>query len=791
MLKLHRITLLSALPAIFLPILMAVSPVAGAQAIEEVVVTAQKREQSLQDVSVAVTAVSGKDLVDLGVADAFRLDVLAPGLQLGLSGNDPRPALRGARTQQVEANDVAVSFYSDGLYRPRHGQALAGFVDVDRVEVLRGPQGTLFGRNSFGGLIHVISNKPDFNEVDYGAAVTGGDYEQIRGEGFINVPLGEKAAFRVAGVREHRDPYVKNITLGDKGGLKDADTTYIRGLLSVAPSDAVDVNLRAEYWEDDSNGNGSFGYFIEGIPVNLETGLTNGVSGTLRPRIGRSDECAGTCGRYGAGFDSVATPGPDNVAPTLSSPYRIADDTVPVRDLEEVTLAGDASMDFGFATLKVTLAYMDYEEYRWADCDLSAYPTLGCGNDITSETTQQEVQLTSRPDSRLQWVAGMFFLQEDLTNAFLWQDIHVSLINNAPDPNAAPVNQFASWASQIQVDSSSSAAYGQASFSMTDNMRILGGLRYTYDERDWQIYSQNPDDLSRVDFSVLNVLDTRDGEDVTTADRSWSKVTWKAGAELDLGDNSMVYATVSTGFLAGNQQGAFNGADYYDEQTVIAYEIGSKNLFAGGRLLFNASLYYNEYEDLLATRFVDTGVTTLAFTDNAGEVDAYGAELEIDWAATEQLQLGARIAVQDVEYGNFVLPNVYQEGGETISGIDNLFQLDGLQVQNSPDITATLLGSYNIDLGSMGSLRPAFTVYISDDYRADDSPWSYGNQDSFTKTDLSLTWTSSNQDWGIRAFVHNVEDEAVLLKATRFGGDVAITDYGPPRTWGVTLRYRY
>ena len=764
-------------------VLAAISVGPSAQAlIEEVIVTAQKREQSLQDVSVAVTVVSGKDLVDLGVTDAFRLEVLAPGLQLGLSGSDPRPALRGARTQQVEANDVAISFYTDGIYRPRHGQALAGFVDVNRVEVLRGPQGTLFGRNSFGGLIHVISNRPDFNEIDYGAAVTAGAYEQLRGEGFINVPLGEMAAIRVAGVREARDPYVENVTLGDKGGIKDADTSYLRALLSVAPNDTMDIDLRAEYWKDDSNGNGSFGYFIEGIPVNPETGLTNGVSGTLRPRIGRSDECAGTCGRYGAGFDYVATPGPDNVTPTLSDPYKISDDTIPKRNLEETTFAGDIAMDFGFATLKVTLAYMDYKEYRWADCDLSPYPTLQCGNDITSETTQQEVQLTSAPHSGLQWVAGMFFLQEDLTNAFLWQDIYYDLKDNAPNPDADPVNLYASWANQIRVDSSSIAAYGQASYAMTDTMRILAGIRYTDDERDWKIYGQNPADLTSIDFSVLTVPDGKG---------SWDKITWKAGAELDLGENSMVYATVSTGFLAGNQQGAFNGTSSYDEQTVTAYEIGSKNLFAGGRLLFNASIYYNEFEDLLATRFVDTGATTLAFTDNAGEVDAYGVEIEMDWAATEQLQLGARIAAQNIEYGDFVLPNVFQEGGETINGVANLFQLNGLQVQHSPDITATLLGSYTIDLDSMGTLRPAFTVYISDDYRVDDSSWSFGNQDSFTRTDISVTWTDRNEDWGIRAFIHNVEDEAVLLKATRFGGDVAITDYGPPRTWGVTLTYKY
>ncbi|MDJ0751342.1 MAG: TonB-dependent receptor plug domain-containing protein, partial [Woeseiaceae bacterium] len=225
------------------------SAFAQTRVLEEITVTAQKREQSLQDTAVAVTALSGDDLAANGVIDIARLDTLAPGLQLGQSGNDPRPAMRGARTQQVEANDVAVAFYTDGLYRPRHGQALAGFVDISRVEVLRGPQGTLFGRNSLGGLIHVVSNKPEYDATDYGFALTGGDFSQARGEGFFNVPMGDSAALRVAAVRETRDPYVSNTELGDSGGLKDADTSYIRGQLAFAPSDTFDVTFRAEYWK--------------------------------------------------------------------------------------------------------------------------------------------------------------------------------------------------------------------------------------------------------------------------------------------------------------------------------------------------------------------------------------------------------------------------------------------------------------------------------------------------------------------------------------------------------------
>ena len=748
---------------------------------EEILVTATRRTANVQDVSVAVTAVTGEQLEALGINDLFRLDAITPGLQLGLSGADPRPALRGARTQQVEANDVAVSFYTDGIYRPRHAQALAGFVDVDRVEVLRGPQGTLFGRNSLGGLVHVISNRPDAEEADYGMSLTTGDYSWMRGEGFVNLPLGDQAALRVAAVQENRDPYVQNITIGDRGGMKDADTTYVRAQLAFAPSERFDVNLRFEQWNDDSNGNGHFGYYVEGVPVNLSTGRTNGVNGVMRPRIGRSDECAGTCGRSGAGFDMVATPGLDTAEPVTDSPYLIADDAVPQRALEETTFAIEVNFGLDFADLKLNIANMDYGEYRWADCDLTRLAYTECGNDITSQTGMQEVQLTSTNDGRLEWVMGAFFLQEDLENAFLWRDIASLAAGNVP-VSPPDRNTFASWTNQIRVDTTSSAFYAELKYAVTDSARIIGGLRYTDDERDWQIYGQNPDNVQRLDFSVLEVPD---------GEGSWSKVTWRAGLEMDVAEQSLLYFTASTGFLAGNQQGAFQGTNSYDEQLVTAFEIGSKNRSADGRLLFNASFYYNQFEDLLATRFVDTGVTTLAFTDNAGEINALGLELEIDWLATEQLILGTRVALQNVEYGEFAVPNVYQEGGTTVSGVANVFDLEGLQVQNSPDFTLSVLASYSIDLGDSGSLLPSLALFYSSDYRVDDSPWFYGNQESFTKTDLSLTWRNLSGDWSIRAFVNNLEDEAVLMKATRFGGDVAITDYGNPRQWGVDLSYRY
>ncbi len=758
--------------------------------LEEIVVTAQRREQSLQDVSVSVTAVGGDMLIQNGIADVSRLDVLVPGLVFQQAGNDVGFSMRGAVTAQVEANDVSVAFYTDGLYRPRHGQALSGFVDIERVEVLRGPQGTLFGRNSYGGAINVISNKPSFEEYDYGVSLTVGDYSHLRTEGFANVPLGERAAFRLTAVRETRDPYVENITIGDDGGLKDADNWYLRGQFAFEPNDDTSLLLRLERWEDNSNGNGSFGYKALGVPVNSTSGLTNGLSGTLNGFIGQRTNCGG-CGRFGAGLDATAES-------ALSDIYKISSDFPPFRDIEETTIAGELKYSgWDFTDVKVTLGYMDYEELRMDDFDFSAFSSVIGGNQITSETSSQEIQFSSKNDGPLEWVAGLYFMQEDLTNAFLWMDVNGlfsgNVVDNAPDPNVAPTYTWAPWMEDIRIDTTSQAIYAQGTYAITDNTRLIAGVRYTDDERDWSVFG--PQDIVNGvngafagDNSVIQFTTPLATQD---ANATWSKVTWKAGIEWDVKDDVMAYLTASTGFLSGNSRGAFTGSDTYDERLVDAYEIGLKSILLDNRMRFNAAIYYNAYDDLLATTFVQAGNTVLAQSDNAGSSNALGLEVEIDWVPVERLSLGLRAAFSQAEYDEFVTGYQFAEGGQTIDGIAGLIRRDGAQVRNSPELTLTLLGSYDFDLGDLGTLTPGITLYYSDDYRAFDRPYTFTAQDSYTKTDLTLGWTSLDGDWNLQAFVRNLEDEAVLIDATVYGGSLAVTDFAAPRTYGLRMGYRF
>jgi iron complex outermembrane receptor protein len=751
----------------------------NSEGLEVISVTATKRVKSIQNVSLAVTAVSAKDLLENGVTDILSLDTLAPGLKTGVSGNDARPAMRGARTEQVEANDVAIAFYSNGVYRPRHGQALAGFVDLERVEILRGPQGTLFGRNSFGGAIDVIAKKPELGVTEGGMATTFGNFAHIRAEGFANIATGDDTALRVTGVREVRDPYVKN-TFNPDAGLKDADMYFVRAQLFSEFSEDVNLNVKVESWQDESNGGGAFGYHILGTPINPATGLTSPFA-PLTERIGRDDVCGGNCGRFGAGLDLSATPGLDTSQAVSPDPFTQQFDYVPSKEVSDVSISAELNWSLESVDLKVIGAIMDYEETRFTDGDFSTFASTADGNAIKSKTNSLEVQLSSTYESDFEWVAGVYLFSEDLDNAFLNASLG-DIVDNAPDLSTPPETLYPVWLNEIRLETTSSAAYFQGNYAFSDDTRAIVGLRYTSDEREWDIYGQNPDDRTEINFSEL---------EVENAEGDWSKVTWKLGVEHDLTSKQLLYATISTGFLAGNAQGAFRGDDTYDEQTVTAYELGWKNMLMDNTLRVNASLYYNQYKDLLSTRFQNVGGTSLSFFGNAGEIDALGLELEIDWQASEQLRLGARAAFNNSEYGDFVTPNVFQEGGETINGIDNLFQLDGDQVQLSPDYNITLLGSYEIELGEHGRITPSVSLQLSDSYRTNDLPFAFGEQDSYQKLDASVTWVSNSEEWRIRAYVQNANDELILLRSVRFGGNVAAADYANPRTIGVRVGYQF
>ncbi|MEM0984941.1 MAG: TonB-dependent receptor [Pseudomonadota bacterium] len=738
------------------PALAQDAPVENERKLGVITVTAEKRAESVQDVPLSVTAVSGEVLSAAGITDLSTLDKLAPGLQFGQSGTDARPAIRGARTENVSVQqDPIVAFYVDGVYRSLTSQALASIVDVERVEVLRGPQGTLYGRNSFGGAVNIISNQPT-DEIEYGGTVTLGNYERVRTEAYGNAPLTDNLFFRITAAVEQHDFIVEN-DFNPDAGLRDKDEQYARAQLRFEPTDTMDFTLRASTWSQGGNGNSEFGYKLIGTPTDtssLEGVLTGGIT-PVNPRVGGGN------------------------SPVIADPYTIDTDFETTLDTEQTSIDLEGNFDLGFANAKVLLSYVDFETARNADTDLSRFNSGFAGQEDEVIATTQELQLTSATDGPLEWTAGAFLLQEDKRGLFIFDRLfNTDPVTNTPDGTVATAF-FSDFNARADVETDSIAIYGQGTYALTDILRVTAGLRYTEDEKDFARVTAG---RNTTPVSFFN--DDGSPRPVTTDDATFDKTTWRLGGEFDVSDDSLLYVSVSTGFQSGGFNNGIDevtGGASFGPQEVIAYEIGSKNVLLDGDLVLNAVLYQNEFEDLLAQEFVNVGATTLAISTNAGEATSTGLELEADWAPTNELLLTARAAIQNSEFGDYQV-------NEPVTG--SSVNLDGGRVPLSPDVTLGLGGLYDFTLSGGGMLTPSINIYYSSDYSTNDIDYSFGEQDDFTTVDLRLTYASPDDTWFAEVFGDNVTDEEVINRTVRFGQNAIVQNFRDPAIYGVRLGFR-
>jgi iron complex outermembrane receptor protein len=747
---------------------------------ESVTVTAQKREENLQSVPVAITALTSQTIERARITDITDVQYSAPGINVGRAGEDIRPAIRGARTEQVGAtNDPAVGFHVDGLYKGRPSQATNVFVDVDRIEIMRGPQGTLFGRNTFGGNVAVISKVPT-STFDLGAELTLGDHYDRKVNGFFNVPFNDKVQFRLAYDVERRDGYIKNN--GASGDLWDEDMNYVRGILRIAPVNSFEVLVRATDWAQGGNGQGDFGYLNLGTVRDPTTNLIqlDGVHDPISPR-------RGTAGSV----------------PDVSA-YELNRDAPFTRDNSEKVGSVEATWLGSFVAIKSLTGFGRFHAYRANDGDYSSNVHAFEDTEERQKSWSEELTFSSIGTKRLTWVGGLFYLNDKFDYWFRFDRRYVACsvaITSLPCPVPYNPNQ-ASYTTTIPnpsgvssgketLDVTSKAVFGQASVEIVKNLRATVGARYT---KDGKTYSYFDEVAGKYGTSVNGLYE----KDVY---RSWSKTTWRAGLDYQLTPSNMLYGGVSTGYIAGGF--AFSAPTaVYNPQNVTAYEVGSKNLF-GTRTQMNVSAYYNDFQDLLANQFTTDPVTGAVFTYqiNAGAVKSLGVEIETLTAPIDNLRLGVTLAFQNAEYGTFLLANPFPNRG-TANGYDIygitpsgtwILNLDGHQVQLHPTSRATISASYDFRTG-IGTFTPIVQTYLSSSYTAWDLKIGRDGvnvQDAYSRTDLRLEWVPTRAQWRVQAYVQNVEDDAVLLRALRGGDNFIQGVYAAPRTAGVRLSYHF
>jgi iron complex outermembrane receptor protein len=718
--------------------------------IEDIVVTAQRREESLQRAAVAVTAVSGDDLVTAGISDVANLTKLVPALVVQPAGGSlTNFYLRGIGTLGSNAYaENAVAFNFGGVYIARPTAPIGSFYDLERIEVVKGPQGTLYGRNATGGAVNVLPAKPELGEIGGNAIVEYGNYDTKKGSAVVNLPLGQTVAIRAAGQIVDRDGYLSD-------GYDDEKGEAARVSLLFKPSDAISLLLVGDYFHQGGKGVG---------PVLIPGSLVPTAS-PLQDRVGGADPRS-------------------HAELRLRFPFFINSGLVqpPQRDgYQDSSFYGASAVveaDLGFATLTAIPAH------RVSKPNFRTYNFGFYGeNRETDIQNTFEVRLSSNGNPALRYVLGGYYFHE-----------HQKAYNQYSQGGA----QTTTFLPDLKTESK--ALFGQLTFDVSESFRLVGGLRYTAEDKSQhtpvrQFSAANPN----VPFSLAS------------GRLSFNKLTWKAGVEYDAGPRSLLYANVSTGFKAGGFFVAIRNSTF-EPETLTAFTIGSKNRFLDNRLQLNLEAFYWDYKDqqisFLGPVETSPGVFGSGLqTINAGNARIAGAEVEALFMPTDADRFSATVQHLDTKYTDFDYVAISLSGVPPRSGCElspdtslpvaapaRLFLVDcsGRPALNSPKWSINLGYERSLQLGGDFELiagartRIETSRFLALEFLPEE------RQGGYMMSDAYLTLNAPDERWSLTAYINNIEDETVLGNA--IARPILNVVYGtlrPPRTYGLRAAVKF
>ncbi len=709
---------------------------AQAALLDEIVVTAERRETGIQNTPIAISAFSQDDLDRAGILGTEDIGNFIPNVHIGRNNNRDAVliTIRGVSSDDLRnESDPTTAFHVDGVYIPRMSGANAHFYDLERVEVLRGPQGTLFGRNATAGVVNLIARKSR-NEFGANIEATLGNYDLLRTRGHVNVPLiDEELAFRLSFITEDREGFRDNST-PDAQGFRDRSPAPLRG------DDADDWAVRGQVLYTPST---DFSALLA-----VDTFRRRGV------------------GPVNGFIDFPGNPNPDFV---LDNPRRFPlgvqgrrnDRDFGLRlDLEWQVLPG--------MTLNYLGAYREHERDALSDLDGAGPVDSTVGEEFASEVISHELRIASADERFIQWQAGVFYLEEEIDSVFNIQ---------IPAAPAVPFDRLDFDFVDNGQTNETFAVFGQTDVSLNDAWTLTLGARYTRDEKDKRDSFQEIRRVNSVGPPPLSVLPQN-------INRSWSETTWRASLNYAATADMLIYGTVSTGYKAGGfNRGAILAE--YDPETILAYELGIKHDFWDGRGRANAAAFYYDYEDLQQsqTEIQEDGALE-NITRNAASATIWGLEFELSMVPYARGLVSASVGYLDAEFDDF--PNV---ADDIVGGIRDL---SGNTLINAPDWTVNLmLEPWRWEVGG-GVLTPRVQFrYESGAFlRVHNQP--FDRRSSFTKTDLSLNFESADGRWYAHAFVNNLENKSVITAQS--GGTVTVgvgpshkANFAAPRTQGLRV----
>ncbi|MDB5699120.1 MAG: TonB-dependent receptor [Alphaproteobacteria bacterium] len=699
--------------------------------IEDIVVTATRREERLQDVPVAVTAITSSTLASAGVSGLRDLTVVVPGFQGGRNATVNQPTIRGVGSSGVGmADESNVATYVDGVYQPFSFTSAQDLVEIERVEVLRGPQGTVFGRNATGGLVNVITPDPKF-ETEGHADVRIGRFRQdttsVEGRGYVTTGLTQTMAVDAAVLYRDTGDYLKDLVRpGNKlGGTKSLS---LRSKLLVQPSDAMRFVFTAGYQDLESSQNSVIPY----------KGDTNG--------------------RRFPGYINV------------TSPWEVSNNQIPQSDFDRLNLALQTQFDLGFASLQTTTGYQKVHVAQNTDSDASNIFLGQIPFTASGKSWSQEVRLLSTNPGRLKWILGFYAF--DLTTG--WKNIRVMSSSGAP---GAPI---ATTRLDPNAKTRSYAGFGEATYELVDTVFLTGGVRYSTEKRK---FSQT---VNGVPLSPTFGPSPRfPAGNVAKVD--FNKWTYRFALRWNFSDRGNIYASYGTGFKSGVFNELSTSPIAVRPETIKAWEGGVK-IDPLPWLRTNLSVFHYDYADLqVQVRQPGAIVYTL---QNAANAELYGGELEITAAPTPDLNLRAAATYLHAEYTNFPGAPAFVPNPDGLGGnIDNraLGDASGRRMIRSPRHTFSAGFDWGHDLGG-GRFGVNGSIYHTTRLFYD--VINQFSQDPYTTISGEISWTTPDEAWRFSLWGRNLTNEAIIqnLRVGSVGTDAI---YDRPREVGVGASFRF
>ncbi len=758
---------LKIVPALILAALSGLpGPVVAQQsALEEVTVTATRRTERLQEVASSASVFSGEDLQALRVLQPLDLAEQTPGLLAKYGPNGL--ATVGFYVRGVGINDFtgtvdpSVGVYVDEVFQPTPDMLNFAVHDIARVEVLRGPQGTLYGRNSTGGAINFITARPT-EEFEGFARAGYGSYDTFTVAGALSGPLSDtlRGRLSVSAINaSSSDGYAFNRFTDNE--LGKIESLAVRGQVEWLPSEDFSLRLTYNYGDSESE-----------LPLLQHVGTRDpGNPGALCAPViaGRVDEgaCVDLLGYFDDDGDIYT--GDAGVDPEL---FLRSDD---------VTLT--MNWNLGSATLTSISGYADFSKRQSQDIDAS--PNVAADNFTFNdvENFSQEIRLTSDDSFKYPWIVGANYGKTDID---WFQTIDLTALA-IPTSNGA-VQSTEAW-----------ALFGQLTIPLSDTFDIIGGLRFTNETRDWTgatfvgTFANLNEALASGTFRLSQLPlppgDPGEGGPLdfpTSIDEE--KVDFSAVLRYRPSEDAMYYLSVSEAFRSGGYSSAVifsqEALEPYDSETLRSYEVGMKLSLAENRVRFNTSAFFYDFEDFQATFVRATEAS--ARLQNAGDVEIYGLEVSLDWMPVERLTLGAGLSLMESEIvqTDVVLPPL--DGGAEST-------IEGNEIPNAPSVSFN--GRIRYQWPVTGALAAAIQTDFNyvDEHFLEPNNREYLSEDGYFIANARVSLLSQDERWAVSAWVKNIGDEEYRTAAQDLALSLGFSEIvvGVPTTWGVEFEYRF